>query len=330
MQINQLGISSSQARKTYTSEAAHLKLNTPLGKDGDPMYCPWPLHIRSCMLAASAADAAGKEFWDRISNDELRGSETFKTDDEMASRQEQLVLEKIETVCNSNSNANEVLSSLRELGTNCEVSHNVGSLAKKVAFDLSMVVFAPNFPNNVVAEERCKDLTTIVTLCEAGQDSGLSAALNNPKGQQIVKAARAKNDQLASSLERFSLLQRVWQDIKANGGSSGLMAVEDAVKRAPSRDAAKATILEDDLLEIRSSLLTLFKDVHYPKEKCAQGEVSQGEVAANNPKEKYPQEKCVQILEQKLTEICKCTELHKLHDETQAIIMSSERCLRSY
>ena len=76
------------------------------------------------MLAASAADAAGKEFWDRISNDELRGSETFKTDDEMASRQEQLVLEKIETVCNSNSNANEVLSSLRELGKSCEVSHS--------------------------------------------------------------------------------------------------------------------------------------------------------------------------------------------------------------
>ena len=113
VQINQFGISSTQARRTYTSEAAHLKLNAPLGKDGDPMYCPWPLHIRSCMLAASAADAAGKEFWERISNDELRGSETFKTDDEMASRQEQLVLEKIETVCNSNSNANEVLSSLR-------------------------------------------------------------------------------------------------------------------------------------------------------------------------------------------------------------------------
>ena len=88
-----------------------------------------------------------------------------------------------------------------------------------MAHNLSMIVFAPGFPKEVPADQRCNAVTDILTLCDSNKAKGLPAAMNNSIGQQILKAARAKCDQLAQSLERYTLLPQLWKDAQHATGS---------------------------------------------------------------------------------------------------------------
>ena len=99
------------------------------------------------MLTAAATDAERPDFWDAICDDELKSSEEFDTEEDMASRQEQLVLERIEAFCDSAEYANDVLAKLRALGSSTEnLSCKISDKSKSMAHNLSMIVFAPGFP----------------------------------------------------------------------------------------------------------------------------------------------------------------------------------------
>ena len=98
MAVNQYGIASPQAQRAYKQEHAHLRLNCPKGKDGDPMYCPWPAHLKSSMLTSAAASISGTEFWEIIWVDEIIHAEHFDNEATIESRQQELALDKVETI----------------------------------------------------------------------------------------------------------------------------------------------------------------------------------------------------------------------------------------
>ena len=56
-------------------------------------------------------------------------------------------------------------------------------------------------------------------------------------------------------------MQQLWKDVKHAAGSS--KAVEDSIRMALSREAAKATIQEDEIFEIRSVTMTYLLDGNY-------------------------------------------------------------------
>ena len=133
--------------------------------------------------------------------------------------------------------------------------------------------------------------------------------MNNHTGHQILKAAREKCDQLAQPLQRHFLLQQLWKDVRHNAGI--LKAAEDAVRMAPSREAAKATIQEDDIFEIRAVIIKSFIDVDYRA--AADEELKTGADC---------------IVEKNLKELSACTSMHGLYESTEAFVCKHKRTFK--
>ena len=136
-----------------------------------------------------------------------------------------------------------------------------------VAQELSSIVSAPGYPAHMAAKERSVLLKDVLQKFTAEKEkgaslSGLVAALDNPVGNQIVNAAKAKCAQLEQSLSKCDSLRDLWHEC-CHGSKNNVADIEDAVRSAPSSEAAREVIKEHDLQELHEAILEMFLDLHF-------------------------------------------------------------------
>lgn len=267
--ISYSGIGSKKAQTSFMSEARHLALNTPKASQGDPLYCPWPQSLKETMKSGELQGSPPVQFWAYLCDAEMVSAEGMRAPDDLGARQSTLIFEKVEAVCNEGENPNASLVTLRDLCKTGSTAQGFASCARlEVLRDLSMVVFAPAYPNDMEPKDRAVALQRILDKCSSGKGQpsaqGLAGALDNPHGAQILQAAQTKLGQLKESMSRCDTLKDLWHGLM-HDDSCNIKRCEAAVRSAPSSDAARENVLLKDLVDIRDGLLKTFCLLLWPR-----------------------------------------------------------------